>query len=301
MKTGTINDNRQILSSLFRNAFFVICLLELINSAAYLTDSYFIGNYIGSLGIAGFFISDSEEALTMAARSIRCVGFMIPFSTFNGMFIAFQQIMQRYRLVNLLSFLNRLFLIVAVSALFGFLFGTDGLWLALPVSEMLNALVSLPVVKRLTGRFPRSAYDLMCLPEDFGYSTGDYIEVSISGTEDIFALQDAVKEFCDNHGTDAKRSFYAQLALEELAMNVIRHGFPKCRRAPEIHVWILYSSGDINMRFQDNCPGFNVMKFCSELQQQSPEHCVGLRLVSRIAKDMSYVNSLGTNNLTITI
>lgn len=251
--------------------------------------------------IANFFISDSEEVLEMASLSIRCVGIMIPFSTFNGIVISFLQITQRFRVANILSYLNRLILIVCTSALLGAFFGTNGLWWALPVSEIINAFVSLLVIRRLSGKFPQKAHDMLCLAPDFGIRTEDYIEVSLKKIEDMAALQDIVKQFCESHSIDSRRSFFTQLALEELTMNVIAHGFPKCRRTPVIHIWISYDKGNINLRFQDNCPGFNVMKYCSELRQESSEHCVGLRLVSKISKEMNYVNSLGTNNLIITI
>ncbi len=251
--------------------------------------------------IAGFFISDSQEVLEMAALSIRCVGIMIPFSTFNGVFISFMQITQRYRLVNILSYLNRLILIVGVSALMGFLFGTNGLWWALPVSEIIDAGIAVMLVKRRTGRFPREAADMLCLESDFGYDEGDYIELSVTGADELAELQDMVSSFCKDHGMDSRRTFFTCLALEELTMNVIEHGFPRCRRTPVIHIWITFDNGEIRLRFQDNCPGFNVMKHCSELRGKSPENCVGLRLVSRISKDMNYVNSLETNNLMITI
>ena len=68
-----------------------------------------------------------------------------------------------------------------------------------------------------------------------------------------------------------------------------------------MHVWLTYDNGDIILRFQDNCPGFNVMKHCSALAEANPESSVGLRIVSKISKRMNYVNSLGTNNLMITI
>lgn len=256
---------------------------------------------IFSNAIAGFFISDSAEVLAMAALSIRCVGLMIPFSAFNGIVISFMQITKRFGTVRVLSYLNRLILIVVFSALLGLLFGTNGLWVALPVSEIVNAIISLLAVRRINGRFPRKISDLLCLPDDFGYKAEDYIEITLNNVDDVAALQNSVEEFCKKHNIDSRRSFFMQLALEELTMNVIEHGFPECRYKPMMHVWVTYDKGALHLRIQDNCPSFNAMKFCSELQQASPMRCVGLRLVSKISKEINYINSLDTNNLMITI
>lgn len=251
--------------------------------------------------IARFFVSDSEDVIEMAAMSVICVGIMIPFATFNGVIISFMQITKRHGYVKVLSFLNRLILIVITSAVMGLLFGTDGLWWALPASEILNAVISLLLIRHLNGRMPRKASDLLCLADDFGYMPEDYIEISVRNPDDMAELQEKVGTFCTEHGIDSRRSFFTQLALEELTMNVIRHGFPECRHKPQLHIWITYDDGDMYLHIQDNCPGFNVMKHCAEMQQESSEHCVGLRLVKGIAKEMKYVNSLDTNNVIITI
>ena len=52
MKTGTITSNKAILKRLFVSAFFVVCVMELANSVASMIDSFFVGNYIGSMGMA---------------------------------------------------------------------------------------------------------------------------------------------------------------------------------------------------------------------------------------------------------
>lgn len=252
--------------------------------------------------IAEFFITDSAVVIDMAVTSIRCVGIMIPFATFNGIFISCMQITRQFRMVNFLSYMNRLVLIVVTSAILGFFFGVNGLWWAIPASEIISTAISLYVVKVKTGRFPRSLSDLLCLKSDFGYKPEDYIEVSLNSVEEVSALLDSVSEFCKNHEIDSKRAFFTQIALEELAMNVITHGFAKSElKDPSIYVRITYDEGNIHLRFQDNCPSFNVMKYCAGLQKANPERNVGLRLVSKISKEMSYVNLLNTNNLVITI
>lgn len=257
--------------------------------------------------IAGMFVKDtgepdSGELIRMTTMSIRCVGLMIPFSTINGLIIAMMQITQRNKLVSIMSYLNRLFMIVGVSALFGVLFGTVGMWWALPFNEIFTLVILLIVLTKKNGRFPRSSFDLLALDGDFGFRPEDYIEISIRRAEEVVTLQNRVKDFCEKHGIDAHRTFFTELALEELSMNVIKHGFPKCaNKDPEIHVWIIYEDGNIKLRFQDNCPGFNVMKKCSELENMSRENCVGLRLVRKISKDMNYTNTLDTNNLFITV
>ncbi len=278
------------------------CLSELAMKTLVIIAGIGVLCIIFARPIASFFISDSEEVLNMAAMSIRCVGIMIPFSTFNGMFISFMQITKKYKTVNILSYMNRLILIVAVSALFGGLFGINGLWWALPGSEIINTIICVLIVVHRNKKFPKSTVDLMCLDPEFGFDKENYIEISVKNASEVSPLLDSVKEFCEKHGVDSKRTLYTQIALEELTMNVLEHGFTKSKlKNPVIHIWVTYSEGNLNLRFQDNCPGFNVMTHCSELKKLGPERCIGLRLVSGLSKEMRYINALDTNNLVIII
>ena len=154
--------------------------------------------------VAALFITDSKEVLDMASLSIRCVGLMIPLSTFNGVYISFMQITKRFKVVNVLSFLNRIVLLVATSAVMGVAFGTNGLWWAFPVSELINLILCIFVTWKINGRFPTTIADFLCLPEDFGYKSGSCIEFSPQSIQDIPGILDEIKEFCTSYEVDSK-------------------------------------------------------------------------------------------------
>lgn len=256
---------------------------------------------ISSEKIAAFFITDSSEVLEMASVSIRCVGLMIPISTINGVFVSFMQITKRFKVANTMSFLNRLVLLVVTSAVLGAAFGIDGLWWAFPVSEIVNVIIEILTVWKITGKFPVKIMDFLCVSDDFGYNSDNKIEFSPRSIEDVSDILDQVKEFCVSRKVDDRRTFYTQLVIEELTANVIQHGFPKCKKKPLLSVYLLYDEDEIYLRIQDNCPKFNVRDYCSGLSGTNPEHGVGLRCVSRFSKDMQYMNILETNTLTITM
>lgn len=251
--------------------------------------------------VAAIFVTDSKEVLNMASLSIRCVGLMIPLSTFNGVYISFMQITKRFKVVNILSFLNRIILLVATSAVMGMAFGINGLWWAFPVSELINLIICLFITWKINERFPTTITDFLCLPEDFGYKIGSCIEFSPKSIQDIPGMLDAIKKFCDLHGVDSKRAFFTELVTEELTTNVIQHGFAKCKKKPLLAICLVFDNDTLYLRIEDNCPKFNVRDYCCELSNGDLAHGVGLKCVSKLAKDMQYMNALEINTISITM
>lgn len=251
--------------------------------------------------VAALFITDSKEVLDMASLSIRCVGLMIPLSTFNGVYISFMQITKRFKVVNILSFLNRIVLLVVTSAVMGVVFGTNGLWWAFPVSELINLIICIFVTWKINGRLPTTIADFLCLPEDFGYKSGGCIEFSPQSIQDIPSILDAINEFCTSHEIDSKRTVFTQLVTEELTINVIQHGFAKCKHKPLLAICLVFDNDVLYLRIQDNCPKFNVRDYCCGLLNGDLAHGVGLKCVAKLAKDMQYMNTLEINTLSITM
>lgn len=52
METGTITNNSAMLKKLYTGIFVSFFMIELMNSSASMIDAYYIGNYVGSAGIA---------------------------------------------------------------------------------------------------------------------------------------------------------------------------------------------------------------------------------------------------------
>lgn len=251
--------------------------------------------------VAAIFVTDSKEVLDMASLSIRCVGLMIPLSTFNGVYISFMQITKRFKVVNILSFLNRIVLLVATSAVMGVAFGINGLWWAFPVSELINLIICLFITWKINGRFPTTITDFLCLPEDFGYKRSSCIDFSPKSIQDIPGMLDAIKKFCALHGVDSKRAFFTELVTEELTTNVIQHGFAKCKKKPLLAICLVFDNDTLYLRIEDNCPKFNVRDYCCELSNGDLAHGIGLKCVAKLAKDMQYMNALEINTISITM
>ena len=51
------------------------------------------------------------------------------------------------------------------------------------------------------------------------------MDINISSMEEVTALSQDVYNFCMTHGCDERRAYHMSLAIEEMAGNVVKHGF----------------------------------------------------------------------------
>ena len=82
--------------------------------------------FIVAPAIANFY-ADDPEVITLSAFSIRCMALSMPFDTASLSFFNYLQGVQHRMFVNILSFVERMAIPVALALLLGFLFGSEGI------------------------------------------------------------------------------------------------------------------------------------------------------------------------------
>lgn len=186
----------------------------------------------------------------------------------------------------------------------GGLFGINGVWLAFPVGSavLIAAIVIIAMVRKRSIKIGPD--DILGLRTDFGATSENTLWYNITSenptytidAEDIFAL-------CEKHGIDHKKAYRAALCLEEMVMNIIEHGFASDDKPHSIDVKVVAKGDDIILRVRDDCELFNVREKGESWREDpdNPECNLGIRVAMIEAKDIKYVNSLGTNTLLITV
>lgn len=147
-----------------------------------------------------------------------------------------------------------------------------------------------------------SKSDYRALPENFQLSPGDVILLDIRDEDDVSLVSEQIQMFCKGHGIDRKTGFEAAVCFEELAVNVIRYGFPTCKKRPGINLRLVYDQEELILRLQDNCPPFNVGREIAMAIDEGavdPVEKLGLRILGGMESNIQYVQSLETNNVII--
>lgn len=90
--------------------------------------------------------------------------------------------------------------------------------------------------------------------------------------------------------------------MEEMAANIVEHGFTKTKkRGRSVDIYAAIDGDEVIMRLRDNAPGFNPFDRLAQHKEDAddPAKNVGIRMVTRIAKEMNYQSTFGRNVLLI--
>ena len=178
--------------------------------------------------------------------------------------------------------------------------GALGIWSAQIAGGLFPAASIFIYCTAVNKRFPRSIEDTLLLRDDFGVSEQDRMDISIKNEDDVLNTSAAVMSFCTAHGLDYKRSFYSGLCIEEMAGNIVSHGFVNGKKN-SIDIRAVCKDGGMLIRFKDTCKPFDPKEYASLFTPEDVTHNIGIRMISRISTKMEYHYVLGLNVLSITV
>ena len=175
-----------------------------------------------------------------------------------------------------------------------------GVWFGFLMGESLTliGIVLAVFIKNKKCEFSAVAFSL--LSDEFGIRDEDCFEATIEEQKDVVEVSKKAYDFCLEHGLGPKTSHIIALSAEEMANNVVVYGF-RGRRDHNIDVRVMIRDGSPVLRIRDNCERFDPVHFLELHKADGPEEHIGIRMIMKLVKDANYVNSLGLNNLTLTM
>lgn len=248
-----------------------------------------------------YYRDTSAPVYALTVLGFRILPLTMPISVFTLNYACYGQTSGKLRLVHLLSLMNGVLSVVTLSALLLPSAGMAGVDAAHVLSGVLQVIVILVYAGVKKKGLPRSLDDLMAFPPDFGVPESEWMNLSVRTTEDVITVSRALEQFCLDRGVDRRRSFFAGLSMEEMAGNIVRHGFSGNDPRQEAVIRVTRKGNDLILRIRDNGRHFDPVR---RLQMVNPEDRVsnvGLRLARGCASDMQYQSILGLNVLTIRI
>lgn len=245
------------------------------------------------------FLTDNLEARDMAILGARLFAVSLLPSSLNSCFKNYYHGTGRTGLSELISVLQN-FAMIALSALMlSIPFSTTGVWLGYLSGESLTLLLLSAVVWRSAGRISISPQAYALLPEGFGAKEGEYIALGFCDVPGALAASQKACAFCQLHGVSPKDSMLIGLCVEELGVNVIKHGFSNSSREHNAELRLLIRDGKRVIRMRDDCISFDPVHYMELHRDDDPTAHIGLRMVMKMVRSANYVNSLGLNNLTL--
>ena len=248
-----------------------------------------------------FYQDPSQSVYGMTVTSIRILCFCMPFEVFACIFSCYEQISGKQLYVNLLALLDGVIGVAGLSAILIGPMGYNGVCAANFLNGVACVLFVIVFAWICLKRMPRSMEDLMMIPGDFGVSEDERMDITVRSSEEAVAVAEKIQEFCLSKGIDQKRAYYAALAMEEMAVNIVDHGFTKDSKEHTIDVRVTHKKGKVILRIKDDCIPFDPKERSRVFNPDDPAKNMGIRMIYRIMEDIEYRNMFGLNVLTVKI
>ena len=183
-----------------------------------------------------------------------------------------------------------------------------GVWAGQILGSVFNVLLIIVYAFIYNRKPPVNLDRMMCFDEDFGVADDNRLDMTVHSMDEVINLSEQVWKFCEKRGITGQRRNCSSLCTEELAGNIVRHGF-KDNRKHSIDIRVSYVNEEIVISFKDDGIPFDPAEasrlFGAEdqgaLKDDDTFHNIGLRLVDLISRSMTYQNTFGLNILTIVV
>ena len=243
----------------------------------------------------------SDPVYEMTVWGFRILPLSMPLSLICMHFTCFGQVSGKQVLVHTLAALDGVVCSAGFTALLIPGMGMNSVYVANVLNGVVTTLVILLYAWIMNKSFPRNTEELMVIPESFGVSEQDRISLSLHSMEEVIRISQTIQNFCLAKGIDRRRSYLAGLCMEEMAGNVVEHGFSMDGKKHSVDVRVVYRDNGLILRLKDNCVAFDPAARREIIDPEDVTKNIGIRMVYNIAGSVSYQSVLGLNVLTITL
>ncbi len=248
-----------------------------------------------------YFRDPSDPVYRMTVMGFRILPLCMPLSLICMHFTCYWQSSDRMMPVHILGVLDG---VVSVS-LFTYLLmphlGMNSVYIANVINGIVTTLFIFGYAVRKKPGIPVRMEELMVIPASFGVPEEERIDLPVRDPQDVVTISEKVQKFCLEAGLDSRRAYFAGLALEEMAGNVIEHGFTKDSRPHSADIRVVHKNDTVILRIRDDCIPFDPAERLAMVDPQDKTKNIGIRMVYRIADDVTYRNIFGLNTLTVRI
>ncbi len=139
------------------------------------------------------------------------------------------------------------------------------------------------------------------LPHDFINENTFVFERSIHSIEEALAISESIMALCKGTDLDKSQIYKLSLCVEEMSVNVFKHGFTKDNKSHIVMIRIVVEGNRAVLTVMDDCKEFDITKKLKtwEIDPENPEKYIGIRVIMSLAKEVHYTNTMNINNLQI--
>ncbi len=296
-------EDRRSMTDIMRVLFFQGTLLQCAITALIILLSNPLTNM--------FYHNPSDAVYGMTLMGFRMLPLCMPLAVLSLGYVCYAQATDKKTLSIIISLMDGAVDVVLLCLILIPIFKIEGLYLANIINGFICAAMIFGYVMLKKHHFPKTMEDFLVIPDDFGVSEDERIDLEVCQSADnpqfsgqlteIENISENVINFCMQRNIDRHRATNAALALEEMAANVVQHGFTESGSHHAVDIRVVHKDDDIIMRLLDNCAAFDPLERMKQLNLSGQDQNLGIRIVHGIVKDVQYQNLLGLNVLTLRI
>lgn len=248
-----------------------------------------------------FYRDPSQPVYMMTVWGLRLLPLCMPFSIIFLHFVTYAQASGRKLFVHAMSLLDGCIFVSGFTALLIGTMGMNSVYIANILNGIGTSLIILGYACYKNHKLPSNMEELMVIPDDFGVAENERISLSVRSMEEVVLLSQQIQSFCIERGIDNRRAYLAGLAMEEMAGNIVEHGFTEDNRSHTIDVRVAHKGDEVILRIKDDCIPFDPKSMSEMTDPEDPMKNIGLHMIFGILKDVEYQNILGLNVLMMRI
>lgn len=248
-----------------------------------------------------YFRDASDPVFVMTVWGFRLLPLSMPTAIIFLHFVCYGQSSGKQIFVNILSALDGVICVAGFTWMLIPRIGMNSVYIANVLNGVVTVVVPVMYAAAKKRGIPKNMAELMVIPDGFGVSEDERIDVAVKGKEDVVSVAERVQQFCKDRGIDSRRSYYAALFLEEMAGNIVTHGFSKDKKKHSVDIRVVHKDDDVILRIKDDCRPFDPSTRSGITDPDDITKNIGIRMVYKLANDIEYKNMLGLNVLTARI
>ena len=246
-----------------------------------------------------YYQDPGDPVFRMTVWGFRILPLSMPLSIICMHFVCYAQVSGKKLLMHTLPLVDGVLGAAIPSAILIPLMGMNGVYWANVINGMATTLIILGYAWIRNRRCPKTMAELMVIPREFGVPPEDRMDITVRSMEEVVCVSRQVQNFCQEKGIDDRRSYFAALMVEEMASNIISHGFRKDSKRHSADLRIAYKNQSLILRIKDDCIPFDPSERRKIVDPDDITKNIGIRMVFSLTQDIQYQNILGMNALTI--
>ena len=246
-----------------------------------------------------YYQDPSEPVFMMTVWGFRILPLSMPLSIILMHFVCYAQVSGKKLMMHLLPLVDGVLGSAISTALLIPIMGMNSVYWANVINGIVTTVIIVGYGWICSRHFPRTMAELMVIPETFGVRREDRLDITVRSMDEVVCVSRQVQNFCKEKGVDPRRSYLAALMVEEMAGNIVSHGFRKDQKSHSVDLRVAYKGEDLILRIKDDCIPFDPSERRKILDPEDVTKNIGIRMVFSLARDIRYQNILGMNALTI--